>query len=102
MTKIDESTARTLPHLSHWGAFSVTVEHDQVTAVEPHPDDPAPTLLIDNVVDAVRRAARVQRPAIRRGWLENGPGTSSRRGDDEFVEVDWPEALDLLAGELAR
>ena len=102
MTQVGESTPRTLAHLSHWGAFSVTVEHDQVIAVEPHPDDPAPMPLIDNVLDAVRHEARVQRPAIRKGWLENGPGASSRRGDDEFVELDWPEALDLLAGELAR
>ena len=102
MTQVGESTPRTLAHLSHWGAYSVTVEHDQVIAVEPHPDDPAPMPLIDNVLDAVRHEARVQRPAIRKGWLENGPGASSRRGDDEFVELDWPEALDLLAGELAR
>jgi biotin/methionine sulfoxide reductase len=39
---------------------------------------------------------------VRRGWLEDGPGPDSRRGADEFVEVDWAEALDLVAGELQR
>src|SRR5438552_12291482 len=34
--------------------------------------------------------------------LDNGPGPSERRGCDDFVEVGWPEALDLVAGELRR
>src|SRR5438552_3964029 len=34
--------------------------------------------------------------------LDNGPGPSERRGCDDFVEVGWPEALDLVAEELRR
>ena len=53
-----------------------------------------------STASATRRASR--RPAVRRGWLEHGPGPDDRRGADDFVEVDWPEALDLVAGELQR
>ncbi|MGQ0804147.1 MAG: molybdopterin-dependent oxidoreductase [Actinomycetota bacterium] len=93
---------RTLAHLSHWGAFRVSLDGDDIVGVEAHPDDPAPSPLIENFLDGVRNNSRVLRPAIRRGWLEQGPGPSERRGADEFVEVDWAEALDLVAEELRR
>ena len=93
---------RTLPHMSHWGAFSVTVDGDSIVAVDGHPDDPAPSPLLANFVDGIRNEARVTRPAVRRGWLERGPGPDATRGADAFVEVDWPEALDLVARELQR
>ncbi|MBA2279980.1 MAG: molybdopterin-dependent oxidoreductase [Actinomycetota bacterium] len=92
----------TSPSLSHWGAFRVTVDDDRIVGVEGHPDDPAPSPLLANFVDGIQHRARVTRPAIRRGWLEQGPGPSDRRGADEFVEVAWDEALELLGTELAR
>ena len=95
-------TPRTQPHLAHWGAFSVTVEDDRITDVSGHRDDADPSPLLDNFLDAIQGPARVARPAVRRGWLEQGPGPDERRGDDDFVEVSWAEALDLVAGELAR
>ena len=46
---------------------------------------------------------RVRRPAVRKSWLEHGPGAfPERRGAEPFVEVPWDEALDLVAGELGR
>ena len=93
---------RTLPHLSHWGAFQVTVDGDDVVAVDPHPDDPAPSPLIENFIDGTRNDTRVRRPAVRRGWLERGSGPDGGRGVEPFVEVDWDDALDLLAAELRR
>jgi biotin/methionine sulfoxide reductase len=94
--------SRTLPHLSHWGAFRVTVDDNRIVSVEGHPDDPAPSPLLANFVDGVHHPARVTRPAVRKGWLDNGPGPDERRGADEFVEVEWAEALDLVAAELQR
>ena len=42
-------------------------------------------------------------PAIRRGWLENGPGPpGGKRGSDPYVEVGWDEAERLVATELDR
>ncbi len=93
---------RTLPHLSHWGAFDVTVDGDRIVAVQGHRDDPAPSPLLQNYLDGARHRARVARPAVRRGWLEHGPGPSESRGREPFVEVEWPEALGLVARELDR
>ena len=93
---------KTLPHLSHWGAFHVTVDGDRVVGVEGHPDDPAPSPLLANFLDGARHESRVARPAIRRGWLERGPGPDDRRGSDEWVEVGWDEAIELVAAELRR
>ncbi|MDQ0377896.1 biotin/methionine sulfoxide reductase [Amycolatopsis thermophila] len=45
---------------------------------------------------------RIAAPAIRRGWLERGPGPDPKRGQEDFVEVGWDKALDLLAAELRR
>jgi biotin/methionine sulfoxide reductase len=46
--------------------------------------------------------SRVARPAVRRGWLDRGPGPAPERGADTFVEVDRDTALDLVAAELSR
>ena len=48
--------------------------------------------------DMVHSPLRIARPAIREGWREGRP----RTGADSFHEVSWDEALDTVAGELAR
>ena len=93
--------ARGVPHSSHWGAFSVRARGRDIEIV-PHPGDPAPSALLGNIPASASHKARIARPAARRGWLERGPGPDDRRGADEFVALDWPEALDRLAAELRR
>ncbi|WP_285734418.1 molybdopterin-dependent oxidoreductase [Nocardiopsis sp. ATB16-24] len=92
------------PTSAHWGSYSVVVDDGRVVGVRPDPDDPAPSPLIDNTPVAQHHVSRVARPAVRRRWLENGPGPDPRRGepDDDYVEVEWSRVLDLLAGELDR
>jgi biotin/methionine sulfoxide reductase len=90
-----------MPHSSHWGAFSGQWVHGTLV-IKPHPIDPDPNPLIQNFPQALRHKARVTRPMVRRGWLENGPGKDPRRGRDEFVEMEWDDVLELLAGELKR
>ena len=92
---------RGLSHSAHWGAFSVLVR-DHGIEVVPHPRDRSPSALLGNIPASVSHRARVARPMIRRGWLENGPGPDERRGCDEFVPVSWSDALDHLAAELRR
>ena len=94
-------SSRPLPHSSHWGAFSVLVRDGGVEIV-PHSRDRHPSPLLGNIPAAVMHRARVARPMVRRGWLEGGPGADRGRGRDEFVPVEWPRALDLVAAELQR
>ena len=94
-------TGHYLPHSAHWGAFRVRPRPGGVEIL-PHPRDPAPSRLLANIPAAVAHPARIARPMIRRGWLEDGPGPDRRRGRDRFVAVPWPQALDLAAAELER
>ena len=89
------------PHSSHWGVFSAAWD-GQTLAVKPHPGDPDPNPLIDNLPAALRHKVRVTTPMVRRGWLERGPGPDPARGRDEYVAMSWNEVLDLLAAELRR
>ncbi|WP_159941513.1 MULTISPECIES: molybdopterin-dependent oxidoreductase [unclassified Nocardiopsis] len=92
------------PTSAHWGSYEVLVEDGRVVGTRPDADDPAPSPVIANTPAAQHHASRVARPAVRRRWLDRGPGPDPLRGhpDDEYVEVEWSTALDLLAGELDR
>jgi len=89
------------PHTSHWGAFSARLGEAGLE-VRSYAGDPDPNGIIGNFPGALQHRARIAQPAIRRGWLERGPGADDRRGRDEFVSVGWEKALDLLASELTR
>lgn len=82
--------------------FETESADGEVVAVHPYPGDADPSPILPNAIGSVRHRARVTGPAVRRGWLEHGPGPSDRRGVDEFVAVSWAELTDLLAGELRR
>ncbi|MEU3274313.1 molybdopterin-dependent oxidoreductase [Saccharomonospora sp. NPDC006951] len=84
---------------SHWGAYRVRAAGDTVE-VAAHPLDKAPSPLLGNVAAGSRHPTRIAAPAVRRGWLDHGSGPSTRRGRDDFVEVTWDTALDLLAEQL--
>ncbi|MEV4419779.1 molybdopterin-dependent oxidoreductase [Patulibacter sp. NPDC049589] len=90
---------------AHWGTYVASVDADgALVDVRAHEDDPDAAPAIGNVLGSQRARSRVTRPAVRRRWLELGPGADDRRGDpdDAYVEVDWDTALDLLARELDR
>jgi biotin/methionine sulfoxide reductase len=87
---------------SHWGAFDVTVAADETVTVAAHRDDPEPSALLGNIAASLHHPSRIANPAVRRGWLEDGPGADDRRGADEFVEVSWQQVDALLAGEIRR
>jgi biotin/methionine sulfoxide reductase len=97
-------TARqTFRSLSHWGAFNAHVENGQLVAVTPFEHDRHPNTLNDAWPEMVYAKHRVTQPMVRAGWLNAPRGTPAGvRGSDTFVPVSWNDALDLVAGEVAR
>ena len=97
---------RTVETSSHWGTYQVEVSEDgrEVVSARPYADDPDASPAIGNVAATHGHRSRVARPSIRRRWLEGGAGPDPTRGEpgDEYVEVDWDVALDVLATELSR
>jgi len=89
---------RQLRSASHWGAFRVQVGNGVIETVEPFEHDPSPSALLKNTVEMAYALNRVGKPSVRKGWLANDGGKN--RGHDEFVDVGWDEALDLVAGQL--
>lgn len=89
---------------SHWGAYDVVRSGGAVVGLAGRADDPDPSPIGPAMWDAYRSPLRIQRPAVRKGWLQRtGVGDSGAgRGKEPFVEVSWEHALDLVAGELQR
>src|ERR1700709_2285839 len=88
--------------LTHWGAFPADVRDGDIASVRAFDADADPSPLLGNLPGSIKHQSRIQTPAIRRGWLENGPGPSTDRGSDEFVAVSWDELTERLADELRR
>jgi biotin/methionine sulfoxide reductase len=85
---------------AHWGIYEIAQRSGDDPLLRPLSADPDPTQIgLDQLAPEVR-ALRIARPAVRRGWLEGR--TCHGRGQDDYVELDWDEALDLVAGEIAR
>lgn len=88
---------------SHWGVYEVTRRDGKANGLRALAEDPDPSPIGLAMWEAYQSPLRVQRPAIRRSWLRNGPGASTfLRGREPFVEVPWDEALDLVAQEVGR
>src|SRR5688572_780788 len=59
--------------------------------------------MLGSMPGAVYSDKRIHRPAVRRSWLNKREcSDTALRGRDEFIEVGWDEALDLVAGEIER
>lgn len=84
----------------HWGTWQVQARDGHIAAVTPVPWDKSPSRIGQSLPDAVTGNARIRRPAVREGYLKNGPASREGRGTEPFVEVSWEVALDLLAREL--
>lgn len=91
------------PQLAHWGAYTAVVEDGRLIRCEPFADDPDPSPLLDSIVPMVYSDKRIRKPAVRRSWLQKREGSDrTLRGEEDFVEVDWELALDLVAQENRR
>ena len=90
---------------SHWGAFNVTTKGDRIVSVSDFSRDPHPSSIPNVIPAAVHHHSRVSRPSIRKSWLAKGPSdqvSRALRGQEEFVELPWDEALDIAAREINR
>jgi len=87
---------------SHWGAFRVLTNNNRIIGTEAFAADPHPSQISESLAAAVHHKTRVARPSFRRGWLAGGDRSRELRGRDEFVELPWDEALDIVAAELQR
>ncbi len=88
---------------THWGVYDVAVEEGRIVGITPFDKDPDPSPIGQSLPAAVTSPTRIRRPAIRKSYLERGPGAApERRGAEPFVEVSWDQALDLVARELRR
>ena len=86
----------------HWGVQEV--EHvDGRVELRPYRHDPEPSPIGRALADLVESPLRVQRPSVRRGFLDGtSRGPTDRRGREPFVEVSWEQASELVAREWDR
>lgn len=88
---------------NHWGAGVSHIEDGQLKNVEPYSGDPDPSRINENISSSLKGSARVLRPSVRKSYLENGPtNNNGKRGEEQFVEVSWDKAFELIADELSR
>jgi biotin/methionine sulfoxide reductase len=88
---------------THWGTYYVTQRAGRLEKIEPWEGDKDPSPIGESLIATVQGPLRIMKPAIRKGWLRNGPRKAlNDRGAEPFVEVSWDEALGLAAGELDR
>ena len=88
---------------THWGAYEVSTSNGRVTGLTPFAGDRDPSAIGPSMAELLDHPTRIRRPAVRRGWLDNGPGPAQGgRGSEPFVEIGWDEAERLVAAELER
>ena len=89
---------------THWGTYEVATGNGKVTGLTPFAEDRDPSPVGPSLVELLDHPTRIRRPAVRRGWLDNGPGPAAAgaRGAEPFVEIGWDEAERLVAAELER
>lgn len=87
---------------THWGVYDVTIENGTIKNIAPFARDPDPSPIGESL-RAITGPVRVRHPAVRKSYLEGGPGAArEKRGAEPFVNVSWNEALDLVSAELKR
>ncbi|VTU35374.1 Dimethyl sulfoxide/trimethylamine N-oxide reductase precursor [Variovorax sp. PBL-H6] len=92
---------RTIQTASHWGVYNVEVDpRGQIVRTTPFRYDPHPPSYMASLPETVRSPLRIDQPHVRAGYLQREK--TRKRGGEPFIPIGWDEALDLVAGELAR
>ena len=66
---MDQAPEDWSPHSAHWGAFSARW-NGATLDIRPYAEDPAPSPILQNFTTAMRHKARIQRPMVRKAWLD--------------------------------
>ena len=69
----------------------------KIVDVSPQESDKRPNSLVRAFVDRNYAQSRIKYPYVRKSFLEAKPGNNELRGNDEFVQVSWDKALELVA-----
>ncbi|MBR1149426.1 molybdopterin-dependent oxidoreductase [Bradyrhizobium sp. JYMT SZCCT0428] len=87
---------------SHWGIYEVE-EKAGAPVLKPYRKDTAPSSIGLHQLAPELSGARVQRPSVRKSYLDGGPGSrTDLRGREAFVEMGWDQALDLAAAAIDK
>lgn len=84
----------------HWGTYQVTTEGENIASVSPVGWDKNPSIIGQSLTESVTGNTRIRRPAVRLGYLTDGPASREGRGKEPFVEVSWEQAIALVAREM--
>ena len=89
---------------AHWGALKVTVKNGKIVksgnAFEGYAFNNMQTTVGDLVNG--KRANRIKAPMVRKSYLEKKANNRELRGNDEWVEVSYEQAIKLVADEVAK
>lgn len=84
---------------SHWGTYRVAYENGLPSRLTGFEADSDPSPIGNAMLETLSGPCRIGAPMVRKGWRD---GDRALRGRDDFIEVSWDEALNLVAGELDR
>ena len=96
---------QTIITAAHWGPLAVVVKDGKIQSSAPAIEDLGDNPLQTVVADQVYNKVRVERPMIRKGFLDNLDNITQpdgKRGDDVFVPVTWERAYDIIEQQLRR
>ncbi len=88
---------------AHWGTYKVTNNSQTNFKLTHFEQDEDPSPIGKGIESAINSRSRIIRPAIRKGWLEStSKKPDSKRGIDEFIEVSWEDAFEIVGNEIKR
>lgn len=91
------------PTATHFGAYNVHTKAGKIVEVTPSSRDPRPSAIGRSLAESVDHPLRIKQPMVRRGWLESPLGENREgRGGDDFIEIEWGQAIALVTAQLQR
>ena len=88
---------------NHWGTYRAKVKNGKLEELIGWEHDKDPSPIAQGIVDVLDGPTRIEKPMVRKSWLEKGPGTNNNlRGVEPFIEVNWEKAEELVANEIDR